>query len=98
MYAKAIVLIVCLTALAATMLQLRQRRFEAMHEMATLHQQMNQHRQDLWLWQSRIADATDPNELRDAVARAGLELEPLIAQPRPTAVAQGPNEPLRRYH
>ncbi len=98
MYAKAIVLIVCLTALAASMLELRQRRFEAMHEMATLHQQMNQHRQDLWLWQSRIADATDPITLRDAVARAGLDMEPLIAQQPPVAVAQGPYESPRRHH
>ena len=83
MYAKVLVLIVCITFVALLLLAMRQQRVEAMHEMVTLHRQINQHRQTLWHWQSKIADTTDPTSLREAIARAGLALEPATQQQAP---------------
>ena len=88
MYAKLLVLIACATLVAAALLHVRQQRFDAMHEMATLHRQMNDHRQALWRWQARIAKATEPPALIQAIARAELALEPVTPQQRGVTLAR----------
>ena len=76
------------TLVAAALLHVRQQRFDAMHEMATLHRQMNDHRQALWRWQARIAKATEPPALIQAIARAELALEPVTPQQRGVTLAR----------
>lgn len=88
MYARVLILIVAMTALAVSVLALRQQRYDTMHEMAVLHQQLNGNRQDLWHWQSRIAERTEPGALQDALKRAGLVLEPVTTAPPQTAVVR----------
>lgn len=88
MYARVLVLIVVFTAIAVAMLALRQQRYETMHEMAVLHQKLNDNRQDLWHWQSRIAERMEPGALREALDRAGLKLEPVVGAKPATAVVR----------
>lgn len=88
MYAKLFVLVVFATVVGSLLLIMRQQRVDAMHEMAMLHRQINHHRHGLWQWQTKIADATDPPTLQEALVRAGLELEPITPLHRPIAVAK----------
>ncbi len=92
MRAKMFTLIMFATIVAATLLQMRQQRFEAMHEMATLHRQMDQDRKSMWKLQTEIADAARPPTLLDAIARAELALEPVTPQRRGAVLARGADE------
>ena len=92
MYAKLLVLIASVTVGAAVLLHLRQQRFDAMYEMALLHQQMNADRQALWHWQARIAAATEPPTLIQALARAELALEPVTPQRRGVTLARASDD------
>ena len=88
MYAKMLLLIACATVFAVALLHMRQERLDAMHDMATLHGQMNDNRQAMWRWQSRIAEASDPPALLQAIVRAELDLEPLTTQRRGVVLAR----------
>ena len=85
MHAKLLTLILFATVVGATLLHMRQQRFETMHDMATLHRQMDRRRQSMWKLQSQIADAADPSALLGAVERTKLALEP-VAPRRPGVV------------
>jgi hypothetical protein len=92
MYVKLLVMIASATLVGAGLLHLRQQRFDAMHEMASLHQQMNEDRMVLWQWQARIARAAEPPVLISAIARAQLELEPATPRRRGIVLAQVTHE------
>jgi len=92
MRAKLLTLIVFATIVAATLLQMRQQRFEAMHEMATLHQQMDTQRKSMWNLQAEIADAARPPTLLNAIERTELALEPVTPQRRGAVLARGADE------
>ncbi len=77
MLAKMITVVVFAAAVGAVLLGLRQQRLQLMHEMARMHTQMNHSRQDTWDLQVKIAERTQPTELREAIARLNLELEPI---------------------
>ena len=77
MLAKMITVVVFAAAVGAVLLGLRQQRLQLMHEMARMHAQMNRNRQDTWDLQVKIAEKTQPTELREAIARLNLELEPI---------------------
>lgn len=77
MVAKMIMVVVFAAAVGAVLLGLRQQRLQLMHEMARMHAQMNRSRQDTWDLQVKIAEGTQPGELREAIARSNLELEPI---------------------
>jgi cell division protein FtsL len=85
MLTKLIAVVVIVTVLAAVLLGLRQQRLQMMHEMARTHSQINTARQDVWDLQVRIAERMEPEFLRAAIQRAGLELEPITPSdvPRP---------------
>lgn len=80
MFARLLFVIVALTALAAALLVLRQQRFEAMHEMAVLHRQVDGHRVALWRQQSRIAADLEPARLRSAIVETQLPLTTITPQ------------------
>jgi len=92
MYAKALVAILFTVVTGSALLGIRQQRFEAMHDMATLHHQINRSRQSMWQWQSRIAAKTAPPALQQALERSGLAMEPVTPQPRPPAVARASHD------
>ena len=77
MLAKMITVVVFAAAVGAVLLGLRQQRLQLMHEMARTHAQMNRSRQDTWNLQVEIAEKTQPTELREAIDRLNLELEPI---------------------
>ncbi len=79
MFAKLLTALVCVVVIGAAVFNLRQQRLELMHEVTDLHRQMNRDRQTTWDTQVRIAEQTQPEVLRDALVRSGLEMEPVAA-------------------
>ena len=61
--------------IAAALLSLRRQRLETLHEVASLHAQIDATRQRTWGLQSRIAARTQPGQLRAAIDRAGMVME-----------------------
>ena len=83
-FAKLMTAVLVLVLAFAVVLGLRQQRLELMHEMSVLHQQMDADRKETWDLQTDIAARTQPQKLRDAAERVGLEFEPLTT-PEDTA-------------
>jgi len=77
------VLIAGAFVLGTVMLGLRQQRVGLAHEMAVLHQQINQTRQNLWGLQTRIAQKVEPVALYRAMGSANLVMEPVTSERRP---------------
>ena len=94
MFPKLLAVLVGTVVIAAALLAVRQQRLATMHEMAVLHRQVQQQRQALWASQVKIAQRSRPDELRAALARAGVTVEPLATPtPQLPAVASGPDTP-----
>lgn len=74
--------------IAAGLLALRRERLETLHEVATLHAQIDATRQQTWNLQSRIAAGTQPGQLRAALERAGMAMEP-VTEPELPPVRPG---------
>ncbi|MCC6579569.1 MAG: hypothetical protein IT440_03950 [Phycisphaeraceae bacterium] len=74
-------LILMATLAAAVLLTLRHQRYQAMHEMVRLHQQIQADRQALWKCQSQLAGELSPKALAQSVVQAKLALEPLVGPP-----------------
>ncbi len=81
MWLKAAVCVILAVAIAMSLLALRQRRIDQMHQIATHHREMRQARQQLWELQVQIADELKPSALKKSIQQAGLELEPVIPVP-----------------
>lgn len=79
MFAKLAIAILVATAIGAGLLGLRQQRVQTVNRMAMLHSQMNRTRQSMWDTQVRIAEFANPARLREAMARAGVAVEPLFS-------------------
>ena len=79
MFPKLAIAIIAATAIGAALLGLRQQRVQTVNRMAMLHSQMNKTRQSMWDTQVRIAEFANPTRLREAMTRAGLNVEPLFA-------------------
>jgi len=72
--------LIAFATLVGTMLYaMRQQRLQYMHQITALHSQVNQHRQDLWDLQTKIAKSVGPMKLHESIEQAQLELEPVIA-------------------
>lgn len=79
MFTKLLVLIVLVTAIAATLLGLRHHQLEMMHRSAALHREMDLSRQKMWQLQAYIAEQLEPGHLEESLAHLPLELEPVVA-------------------
>lgn len=82
MFPKLAIALIAATAFGATLLGLRQQRVQTVGQMAALHAQMNRTRQEMWDTQVRIAEHASPTRLKEALQRAGLDVEPWT-RPRP---------------
>lgn len=71
MFAKLVVVILCLGAVAATLLALRQQRIQAMHELAESRLRLRAADERLWLLRAEIARRLAPEELEARIASAG---------------------------
>ncbi len=77
MFPKVLFAIAAAALIGAGLLSLRQQRLTMMHEMAQLHQHMDQTRRETWDLQARIASESSPEALRQAIERTGMQLEPV---------------------
>ena len=75
-----VIVLIAFAILVGTMLYaMRQQRLQYMHQITALHSQVNQHREDLWGLQTKIAENVGPMKLHESIEQAQLELEPVIA-------------------
>lgn len=81
MFAKLALSLIVATAIGAALLGLRQQRVQTVSQMAALHASMNSTRQSMWDTQVRIAQHANPQQLKDALERAGLQVEPIRLDP-----------------
>jgi hypothetical protein len=91
-FIKVFTVIVLAIAMGMTLLVLRQRRVDAMYEMAAMHRQMTQARQSVWDYQTRIGEHMAPSRLETALDSAEVVVESIIPSPEPT---QPPARPRR---
>ena len=71
------------------MLVLRQKRLELSHQIARHCQEIDLTRQRTWDRQARIASRLEPGQLREALDRTGLLVEPVV-----TPEAERPHAPI----
>jgi hypothetical protein len=83
MFPKLAVSLIVAAAIGAALLGLRQQRVQTVSHMAALHAKMNGTRQSMWDTQVRIAQHANPQRLREALQRAGVEVEPIVVPARP---------------
>lgn len=84
--------VIALAAVGAGMLGLRQQQLAHMHAIAVQHSQMRQHREAIKDLQVRIEFLKEPAQLREAIRRLELPLEPIgeePAQPQDTLAGTG---------
>lgn len=84
MFAKLLMALVLAVLIGASVFNLRQQRLELMHDVTGIQRQMNRDRQATWDTQVRIAQRTQPDALRQALARAGMTMEPAVTPPTPS--------------
>lgn len=77
MFLKLIFAIIVMAGLGLGILSLRQQRLDALHEMMTIHTQMDRTRKATWNLQTKIARDSDPVTLEAKLAAAGITLVPL---------------------
>ena len=85
MFFKSLILAIAGVGVAASMLAMRQQRFDTAHEMAVLHKQIDNARRSMWDQQVKISNEVQPAKLEASIARSGLKLEPLVQVPDRTA-------------
>lgn len=95
MFPKLATLLMIAIVVGAVLLALRQQRLQLMHEMVQVHSQIDRSRQAIWDYQVKITERTEPNRLRDVIARHRLQLEPAVPvqlqqQPAPSQFAGYP--------
>jgi len=78
---------VFIIAIGAGLLGMRQYRLNLKNDMTDLHQRMNAARKAIWDRQVRVTKQTRPGALREAIAQAELELEPVTPATQPAEAA-----------
>lgn len=73
---KLLLCILCGTAMAIAVLQLRQQRMELLHQCSALHNEMEEMQLKLWNQQLQIASSTAPMAIRQTVQNYELTLVP----------------------
>lgn len=74
---KLVVTMAAAVVIGAGLLTMRQHRINLRTDMTRLHDQIDQSRKQVWDFQVRIARRTRPAKLREAIGRAGLNLQPV---------------------
>ena len=81
MYLKAIAMILCLAAVAAAILSLRQQRWQVQHQVANMHRQIENARRSVWESQVKVTAQLKPAALEHRIQIADLDLVPLAGAP-----------------
>ncbi len=87
MFGKLLLIILAAGVMAASLLVIRQHRFDTAHRISRTHQQMNEHERALWKMQSEIARRCSPDEIRTMIERLPDQWKPI---PDPTMLAPAP--------
>ena len=85
MFFRMLCLIIMLTAIAVTMLTLRQRQFEKVNAMADLYATAQDVRDRTWTSRMMIAQQLSPDVLRASLQQASLSLEAAVTEPLETS-------------
>ena len=81
MFYKLAILVLCATLTGLCLLMLRHHRYETMHAMAKLHQQVIVTRQQLWEQQTHMARKLNPDDLKQALASTDITYESAMRVP-----------------
>lgn len=85
MFPKLLILLVAMAATGAVLLGLRADRLAGEHEIAHLHQRIDDSRRAVWDAQVRVADDAGPEAIQRMLAESGVELQPVLAaEPTPS--------------
>lgn len=81
MFAKLLLIIVSVGAVACALLVIRQQRIDTFHEITQTHKRLSEHERTLWEMRAEIAERCRPSHVR--LAMNGLEINwvPLPAKP-----------------
>lgn len=83
MFIKVTTVILLAIATGMMLLTLRQRRVDAMYEMAAMHRQMHTARESVWDYHTRIGEDMAPARLEAALNDADVRVESLTPLPEP---------------
>jgi hypothetical protein len=78
MFWKLIVVIIVAAAVGAGLLALRQQRFELAHDLVKTQVKIDQSKWTISTLHARLAGRLEEHSLEDAIARAQLQLEPIV--------------------
>jgi hypothetical protein len=73
---KLLLCIICSTAMAVAVLQLRQQRMELLHQCSNLHGELEEIQIKLWNQQLQVASSTAPMAIRQTVKNYEMTLVP----------------------
>ena len=79
MFAKLLLIIVAVGAVACALLVIRQQRIDTFHEITQAHLRLQEHERTLWQMRAEIAERCRPSQVRLAMDELGLEWIPLPA-------------------
>lgn len=77
MFLKCVLTILALTGISAGLLELRHEKLEMIHQMASMHREVEGQRRSMWDAQARIAQLVQPSRLEQVIASQRLALESL---------------------
>jgi len=83
-FIKVTTVILLAIATGMMLLTLRQRRVDAMYEMAAMHRQMRIARESVWDYHTRIGEDMAPARLEAALKDADIRVESLTPMPEST--------------
>lgn len=81
MFAKLLLIIVAVGAVACALLVIRQQRIDTFHEMTQVHRRLSEHERTLWEMRAEIAERCRPSQVRLAMNGLDLNWVPLPARP-----------------
>lgn len=81
MFAKLLLIIVAVGAVACALLVIRQQRIDTFHEITQTHKRLSEHERTLWEMRAEIAERCRPSQVR--LAMNGLEIDWVALPARP---------------
>ena len=81
MFAKLLLIIVAVGAVACALLVIRQQRIDTFHEITQTHKRLSEHERTLWEMRAEIAERCRPSQVRLAMNRLDINWVALPARP-----------------
>ena len=77
LFAKLLVVVVALGAMALGLLVLRQQRYEVSNEISRTHNRIVEQERAQWRMRAQVASRSTPADIRAAAERRGIDLSPI---------------------